>query len=707
MHAIQTNEIFLMVADWIARVICLRARDLKLGKVSDLNDVLIPFCDFTMTPWWDVITAMEELQAATFNQQISNESIADDNCSCEGLSSELDDNLPLSETLKNLCDDSVLLLREVFTTFFDKYDDQSNPDLQLYFRGFQECIKNGIFTRDMFAKVIGSFEQNAIGIRARHPLCTDILFGDMDKNGDVYDSGEYLRYKYGPLILNCLENSERDDKADSKIDTQLQSSQLRDEIHKRLAQMHVDISDEFGNSVEQLDDLDQCFTPMDGTAMFSLACKMNHSCSPNVLVRYRCGWGQSRPLVLQCVAIRRISIDEELCISYIQCDAPLSERQEALENYGFRCTCQKCIFDESSNPKIRNDIGSNEELVESLFGNDSDSDNEEMSLLLKQHHSCDDIIKQIVKSNFDHSPKFGAIPISNLANGLQFLLKEGSLICKKFENYEKDGTSSDDMRVLQRIMKHCIVSAQIRHLRSCGIHGRYGIKESFSILKKNGSWPNSTCTEAYGCFAVAASIGYANEGYFCDASNALDKAIILSPLCREDIPDFFDYVLKHCEGIFDNERCLAFSVAQKISLYESIDKSLSKPLVTNAEEILSEGITPESFSSYIDEAKPLVLRSLASQWEALLKWRDLNSFVMKYGHRIVPIEIGSMSGGNLRETLMTLSDFVVNYLYPSYLHTWPLTRSIDQSKLVAYVSIIRVNVVLLALLTSFDSTYPS
>jgi len=33
---------------------------------------------------------------------------------------------------------------------------------------------------------------------------------------------------------------------------------------------------------------------------------------------------------------------EELCISYIEEDAPFTERQDALRDYGFVCDCVKC-----------------------------------------------------------------------------------------------------------------------------------------------------------------------------------------------------------------------------------------------------------------------------------------------------------------------------------------------------------------------------
>ncbi len=43
------------------------------------------------------------------------------------------------------------------------------------------------------------------------------------------------------------------------------------------------------------------------------------------------------------VALRDISLGEEITISYIDEDAPLQERQDALAEYGFLCTCEKCV----------------------------------------------------------------------------------------------------------------------------------------------------------------------------------------------------------------------------------------------------------------------------------------------------------------------------------------------------------------------------
>jgi hypothetical protein len=53
-------------------------------------------------------------------------------------------------------------------------------------------------------------------------------------------------------------------------------------------------ADDLIELTELIDDAggtDQVFPPLDGTAFYSLVCKINHSCRPNVMVRYSIGSG--------------------------------------------------------------------------------------------------------------------------------------------------------------------------------------------------------------------------------------------------------------------------------------------------------------------------------------------------------------------------------------------------------------------------------
>ena len=60
---------------------------------------------------------------------------------------------------------------------------------------------------------------------------------------------------------------------------------------------------------------DRLFPPLDGTALYSTLCKINHSCEPNVLVTYTCT--QEYGLVAKLHALRPIMDGEELLQSYV------------------------------------------------------------------------------------------------------------------------------------------------------------------------------------------------------------------------------------------------------------------------------------------------------------------------------------------------------------------------------------------------------
>jgi hypothetical protein len=61
--------------------------------------------------------------------------------------------------------------------------------------------------------------------------------------------------------------------------------------------------------------VDEIFLPLDGTALYSIFCKINHSCNPNVMVKYV--FTLEYGLVAQMVALREIKAGEELLQSYI------------------------------------------------------------------------------------------------------------------------------------------------------------------------------------------------------------------------------------------------------------------------------------------------------------------------------------------------------------------------------------------------------
>ncbi|KFK39502.1 hypothetical protein AALP_AA3G252100 [Arabis alpina] len=81
-----------------------------------------------------------------------------------------------------------------------------------------------------------------------------------------------------------------------------------------------------------------------GTAFFPLQSCMNHSCCPNAKAFKREVDRDGQAVI---IALRRISKNEEVTISYIDEELPYKERQALLADYGFSCKCPKCLQDSS------------------------------------------------------------------------------------------------------------------------------------------------------------------------------------------------------------------------------------------------------------------------------------------------------------------------------------------------------------------------
>ena len=77
---------------------------------------------------------------------------------------------------------------------------------------------------------------------------------------------------------------------------------------------------------------------LEGTALYSAACRANHACAPSCDVVYEDGG----PLRVALVAARDIREGEELTISYVDSDQDAVDRRAATADYGFLCECPRC-----------------------------------------------------------------------------------------------------------------------------------------------------------------------------------------------------------------------------------------------------------------------------------------------------------------------------------------------------------------------------
>lgn len=331
-HAMQTNEIFLLVGEVVARIVssfkaAAAAASTRDDRSSAITAAQSPFADFVQHPWWEVAVAREEDGGEETREP------------------------PLSDTLRSLCERSASLLRDALSPL----------PLGL----------EGVVSVERVGRIVGMFEQNNVGIRSPSPL-PSMLTEILALGGESLDCIEEL----SSLLTKVLSSPDDDDLyngSDEPTGTEERKLERHEVIScesssvgcfdgcklsdcsMTVKKVKADSDGEPDHTrvLEEAVDNEDIFAPLDGTALFTLVCTMNHSCRPNCLVKYpgrlrRYGIGDVRadPLVVEVVLLGNVSAGEELTQSYISVDMDLHDRRSALDDYGFFCRCPRCLEEE-------------------------------------------------------------------------------------------------------------------------------------------------------------------------------------------------------------------------------------------------------------------------------------------------------------------------------------------------------------------------
>jgi hypothetical protein len=526
--------------------------DAVVGMLLD-TDFCDKMLDFCSNPWWHVATepllkSPAGLADATF----------------------------LDGTLRRLCHESSALLKQALV-LHEEIDVGRVHEL---------C------TTESFGKLIGAFEQNAIGIRQRNPLCRSIL--------DTHE-----RRKYHKDLLECLKQAGMMSDVEETKDSHNEYSD--DEIAHFLASLEMD-------EQSSCDDLDGIFTPLDGTAMYATACKMNHSCHPNVVVLYKQPSIGKMPLCIHIVALRDIEEGEELCISYIDSSEPVESRREELGNYGFECQCEKCVRESnacSDAPRIKEEDNDLDE--EDLFGPEDDDD------------ECDDEAN-VDNSDIDNDQVDGATALQSRLTELDKALNKSvaniipthvlGVVCSYVILVGSAGASELPDSLLSPL-EQCLEAVRQRDFVLCCKVGSQLEDKIYSILEANGSWPSVAHQQAYGSAALACSIGNLHVGSILTSQTMLDKAFILG-VPRDEIVNFFGLV-----EYFANQAARGpLPPAVKCHVECSIPEGEALEPLPFAIPECSPGISSKDFESqYVSEPHVAVFRGFAADWIATEKWR--------------------------------------------------------------------------------------
>ena len=657
-HAIETNEIFLLIAQWLARI-----HNHHVPYNEDDRENTHPFTDFMMNPWWDVATLPLKEEPTKLAEAAA-----------------------LEQSLKDLCEVSHSYLQQAWKT--DQKED--SPWL----------------TPIGISRLIGSLEQNCMGIRRKHPLRRNIM-EDTD-----------FRHKYHSQLIQCLEragmvgcsDSEDEDSdlanhdgTENTVGNEKNVDYSYDEIAEFLSNLSTPLN------IGSDDEWDEICMPLDGTAHFSIATKMNHSCDPNVVVLYKSrGWGRQHPLVAYCVALKDIAPGEELTISYITSDDPYDKRQEALANYGFVCTCAKCLKEKDGlipSTSFQEDSvfgdgdGDEEDLFgdenENLFGDDEENEsnhdddiNHNDATETNERFLCGERMLQNSVEQLEsvlNKSVYLSVPVQYLAGVSNYVNQLGTSLLNDIQS--GNGTFEDE--TLEQLLQQCVTAMQERDFSLCRIVGSSLEFHLYHMLESDGSWPNPFHRESYWCACVTTAVGFAQEGSFLVAMKVLDKAVILGQ-DRKKVRNFFSYVELHAHEMAATPCPPAIVCTvpdfQDSELIEKLSSlGLSKPISFPVREILCPHFELAKTIETIRE--PVVIRRFAAEWRAVAKWRHIDDLVREFGHRQVPIELGSISSG-MKERLMSFRSFVATYLSPSASKDcWSLKdATTDVSSEIAYLA---------------------
>ena len=284
LHSIETNEIFLLVGDVYARILC----DIDEGK--SIENAMKPWLGYCRNKWEDVAKTNDTDETA----------------------------VEFAETLKKLTLESWELLCDAFDLQSKKLDK--------------------ILDHDFMSRTIGMFEQNNVGVRLTNPILnyikkmdddSELIESMLDNIKQISKNLESLDDVEWEDVEDDEENDDNDDNKENEIENK--SIFVRVPTNPKLIELEEILKEEGEENI---------FPPLDGTAFYKTICKINHSCCPNCIVRYNTDSVQG--LVAQVIALNEIEEGEELVQSYIDQSLDINSRQAALRDYGFECRCIKC-----------------------------------------------------------------------------------------------------------------------------------------------------------------------------------------------------------------------------------------------------------------------------------------------------------------------------------------------------------------------------
>ncbi|KAF1325362.1 Histone-lysine n-methyltransferase atxr2, partial [Globisporangium splendens] len=347
-HMRHTNDIFLLVAKVIARVLS------RYFTTRDILKAREPMDMFYKKPWWEVVMMEKQIQhvghtgvaeswcdgsLASPDSVASNGTHAieiqgDEDAATVGIRDGLDAN-HLDDGEGGL---QAQCLRELLTYTHQLLLDAIECNLvhleredQLHGVSVDDIWTScaSILSFEFFAAQLGLFEMNNISMEIDHPFRGLIEILDPDVHADETDE------EHGVVESALVSRVRRVLEHEEAYLAERHSQETTREHHH-----HHHIGGNSSSSSHSSSDSSgggsSGFLGVEGTALFPIVCTMNHSCEPNCTVLY------TKDGNAHVVAVRDIQKGEELCICYIDIDDDVHTRQVNLREYQFKCFCARC-----------------------------------------------------------------------------------------------------------------------------------------------------------------------------------------------------------------------------------------------------------------------------------------------------------------------------------------------------------------------------
>ena len=358
-HACQTNEIFLLVGDIFAKICTAIENSDGFGepRESSVTRALSPYSNYCRKLWWEVAIAPVGVDPVEFAHTL--QCLVKDSWELlstalklreRGLISILNEDyfsrtigmfeqnnvgIRLSNPLASLASQYTLENEAVqfvalLTPASESFDESASANAECVDEvlSHMSMIPGPTFSASLKTKSIGNEYLVSCANDITLPeflSATEIIAKSLDEEETCNDE-------------DCDEDCEWEDAEDEglcdeggNVDevTPLRS----DEVDPVRAAQRL-------KYLIEAQEADRLYPPLDGTAFYSTICKINHSCVPNVMVKYTSTLESG--LIAQLHTLRSIDPGEELLQSYIDQNMPFDERKAALKDYGFECTCEKC-----------------------------------------------------------------------------------------------------------------------------------------------------------------------------------------------------------------------------------------------------------------------------------------------------------------------------------------------------------------------------